>query len=144
VAVVAVPIIKRVQDVPQHEWDSTTRGTVRWWELVGGDTMPTKEMVVGIAEVPVGAGRPARGHTHEPAEVYYIISGTGEVVVDGETYALRVGDAVWIPPNAEHAAYNVGFCICLPKTSSAKSRIAFRVKRNNCAIFLIERFAMLI
>lgn len=104
----AVPIIKRVQDVPQHEWDSTTRGTVRWWELVGGDTMPTKEMVVGIAEVPVGAGRPARGHTHEPAEVYYIISGTGEVVVDGETYALRVGDAVWIPPNAEHAAYNVG------------------------------------
>ena len=56
--------------------------------------MPTKEMVVGIAEVPVGAGRPARGHTHEPAEVYYIISGTGEVVVDGETYALRVGDPV--------------------------------------------------
>ena len=70
--------------------------------------MPTKEMVVGIAEVPLGAGRPDRGHTHEPAEVYYIISGTGEVVVDGETYPLRVGDAVWIPPNAEHVAYNVG------------------------------------
>lgn len=107
--------------------------------------MPTKEMVVGIAEVPVGAGRPARGHTHEPAEVYYIISGTGEVVVDGETYALRVGDAVWIPPNAEHAAYNVGdeplkLLYMLPKTSSVISRIAFRVKRNDCATFFDTAF----
>ena len=81
---------------------------MRWWELIGGDTMPTKEIVMGIAEVPVGAGRPARGHTHAPAEVYYIVSGRGEVMVDGETYPLHSGDAVWIPPNAEHVAYNVG------------------------------------
>ena len=92
----------------QQEWNSASRGSVRWWELVGGDTLPTKEMVVGIAEVPVGAGRPPRGHTHEPAEVYYIISGRGEVLVDGDTYPLAAGDAVWIPANAEHVAYNVG------------------------------------
>ena len=104
----AKPVITRVGDVPQHEWNSSTRGSVRWWELIGGDTMPTKEMVMGIAEVPVGAGRPARGHTHEPAEVYYIVSGRGEVMVDGETYPLSSGDAVWIPPNAEHVAYNIG------------------------------------
>ena len=104
----AKPVITRVGDVPQHEWSSSTRGNVRWWELIGGDTMPTSEMVVGIAEVPVGAGRSPRGHTHEPAEVYYIISGRGEVMVEGETYPLTPGDAVWIPPNAEHVAYNVG------------------------------------
>lgn len=44
---------------------------------------------------------------HEPAEVYYIIAGKGEFAVDGETYPLAVGDAVWIPPNAVHVAYNV-------------------------------------
>jgi mannose-6-phosphate isomerase-like protein (cupin superfamily) len=81
---------------------------VRWWELIGGDTMPTSEMVVGIAEIPVGAGRPPRGHTHAPAETYCIVAGRGEVFVDGETYELAVGDAVWIPPNAEHVAYNTG------------------------------------
>jgi len=84
------------------------RGSVRWWELIGGDTMPTSELVVGIAEVPVGAGKPPRGHTHAPAEVYYIISGNGEVFVDGTTHPIASGDAVWIPPNAEHVAYNVG------------------------------------
>ena len=107
-AAVAEPVIRRVGDVPQHEWSSATRGNVRWWELIGGDTMPTSELVVGIAEVPVGVGKPPRGHTHAPAEVYYIISGSGEVFVDGTTYPISSGDAVWIPPNAEHVAYNVG------------------------------------
>lgn len=91
-----------------NEWNSRSRGAVRWWELIGGDTMPTKELVVGIAEVPVGVQRPSRGHTHEPAEVYYVVSGRGEVLVDDETYPVASGDAVWIPPNAEHVAYNVG------------------------------------
>ena len=107
-AVVAAPVIRRVADVEQHEWNSETQGSVRWWELVGGDTMPTSELVVGLAEIPVGAGCPPRGHTHEPAEVYYIVGGRGEVMVDGKQYPLRVGDAVWIPPNAEHVAYNTG------------------------------------
>ena len=104
----ASAVITRAGDVPQHEWSSASRGSVRWWELIGGDTMPTTELVVGIAEIPVGAGRPPRGHTHAPAEVYYIVSGSGEVMVDGATHSLVAGDAVWIPPNAEHVAYNVG------------------------------------
>lgn len=94
--------------MPVNEWNSSSRGAVRWWELIGGDTMPTKELVVGIAEVPVGVQRPSRGHTHEPAEVYYIVSGRGEVLVDDVTYPVTSGDAVWIPPNAEHVAHNVG------------------------------------
>jgi mannose-6-phosphate isomerase-like protein (cupin superfamily) len=102
------PVITRAGDVPQHEWSSASRGSVRWWELIGGDTMPTTELVVGVAEIPVGAVRPPRGHTHAPAEVYYIVSGVGEVMVDGATHSLAAGDAVWIPPNAEHVAYNVG------------------------------------
>lgn len=107
-AFVAKPVITRVDDVTAQEWAGETRGAVRWWELVGGDNLPTQELVVGVAEVPVGAVRPPRGHTHEPAEVYYILAGRGEVFVDGETYPLAVGDAVWIPPNAEHVAYNIG------------------------------------
>lgn len=104
----AKPVITRVSGVKQHEWNSDTRGHVRWWELIGGDTMPTSELVAGIAEVPAGVARPTRGHTHEPAELYHILAGEGEVVVDGESYRVQAGDAVWIPPNAEHVAYNVG------------------------------------
>lgn len=104
----AEPVIRRIDDVPSQEWRSASRGSVRWWELIGGDTMPTTELVVGIAEVPIGAGKPPRGHAHAPAEVYYVLSGNGELFLDGATYALAPGDAVWIPPHAEHVAYNVG------------------------------------
>ncbi|MFZ9730363.1 MAG: hypothetical protein ACO3CX_01910, partial [Ilumatobacteraceae bacterium] len=65
----AKPVITRLGDVPQHEWSSATRGSVRWWELIGGDTMPTSELVVGIAEVPVGAGRPPRRRVTAPRSV---------------------------------------------------------------------------
>ncbi len=107
-AYVTKPVITRAENVAPQEWNSDTRGSVRWWELVGGDALPTQELVVGVAEVPVGAVRPPRGHTHAPAEVYYILGGRGQVMVDGDVYEISVGDAVWIPPHAEHVAYNTG------------------------------------
>jgi mannose-6-phosphate isomerase-like protein (cupin superfamily) len=63
---------------------------------------------VGIAEIPVGAPRPERGHLHEQAEVYVFLSGTGEVVIEGESTAVSAGDSVFIHGNVEHMAVNTG------------------------------------
>ncbi len=52
--------------------------------------------------------RPPRGHLHSQAEVYFFLSGTGEVVVEGEATPVRAGDAVFIPGDTEHVAVNTG------------------------------------
>lgn len=46
-------------------------------------------------------------HTHEEAhpdeeEIYVILTGTGEAVLNGEAHPVAAGDAVYIPRNAFH------------------------------------------
>ena len=60
------------------------------------------------SEIPVGAPRPERGHRHAQAEVYFLLAGSGEVMVNGEITPVTTGDAVFIPGDAEHVAVNPG------------------------------------
>ena len=101
-------VVRHIDDCPTEEWTSPTRGSVRWWELFGGDATATNEMTVGIAEVPVGSTPPPRGHSHDATEIYVILSGEGNVVIEGKSTAVREGSAVWIPEGLEHYAHNTG------------------------------------
>ena len=101
-------VVRHIDDCPTEEWTSPTRGSVRWWELFGGDATATNEMTVGIAEVPVGATPPPRGHSHDATEIYVILSGEGDVVIEGNSTPVREGLAVWIPEGLEHYAHNTG------------------------------------
>ena len=48
-------------------------------------------------------------HEHEATEqVYYFLSGTGRMKIDGEMYDVREGDAVHIPPKVKHQLSNTG------------------------------------
>jgi mannose-6-phosphate isomerase-like protein (cupin superfamily) len=40
--------------------------------------------------------------------VYVILSGQGEVVIEGVSNPVRPGSAVWIPEGLEHFAHNTG------------------------------------
>jgi mannose-6-phosphate isomerase-like protein (cupin superfamily) len=101
-------VFRTVADSPVDSWSSPERGAVTWWEFFSGDTTPTDELTVGLAEVPVGSVAPARGHHHDAAEVYFVVSGRGEVVVDGAATPVGAGTAVWIPADVEHFARNTG------------------------------------
>lgn len=100
--------MRHVEDCTQEAWDDPVRGSVRWWELFGGDATDTSEITFGIAEVPADGHRLNRGHSHDAAEVYFVLSGEGEVVVGGETIGVSPGSAVWIPADVEHFARAVG------------------------------------
>lgn len=101
-------VVRRVSDCPTESWRSTETGFVDWWTLFSADRTDSNSMTVGIAEIPVGAPHPERGHQHTQAELYFIISGDGAVVVNGESTAVAAGDAVFIPGDAEHVAVNTG------------------------------------
>lgn len=45
-------------------------------------------------------------HRHPQAEIYYVLAGKGAVTVDGETHAVVVGSALFIPGGSEHAIRN--------------------------------------
>jgi len=101
-------VFRRASDCPTESWRSNDTGFVDWWTLFSADRTDTQGMTVGVAEIPVGAPRPERGHQHTQAELYYIISGSGEVVIEGEPTSVVAGDAVLIPGDIEHLAVNTG------------------------------------
>lgn len=101
-------VVRHLDECETESWSSPERGSVTWWELVGGDRTATDEMTVGVAEIPCGSTPPPRGHRHDATEVYVIVSGFGEVHVDGNVHEVRPGTAVWIPEGAEHFAHNTG------------------------------------
>jgi len=62
-----------------------------------------------LAEETLPAGAAVGKHFHrETEEIYYILSGTGEMTVGGETEAVSAGDAVYIPKGHIHTLKNTG------------------------------------
>jgi mannose-6-phosphate isomerase-like protein (cupin superfamily) len=74
-----------------------------------------------LAEARLPAGASTAAHYHpKTEEIYYILSGRGEMRIDAETAAVGPGDAVAIPPGRTHQITNVGreplvfLCCCAP------------------------------
>ena len=73
---------------------------IRWKLLVAGERTESEGLVTGIAEIT--PGEELRLHHHDPAETYYMVSGRGEMEIEGRTWAVGPGCAVYIPPDARH------------------------------------------
>ncbi len=82
------------------QWDDPARGTITWKTLIFGDVTPTDSLVCGIAIMQ--AGDTFALHSHPQAEIYFGIEGSVDVWVDGVTYPLSAGVALFIPGGAVH------------------------------------------
>ncbi len=72
-----------------------------------------------LAEASLPAGQATDRHYHAlTEEFYYIISGSGDIEVDGERRPVGAGDCILIPPGAWHqirATEDLVFlCCCAP------------------------------
>ena len=72
-----------------------------------------------LAEARVPAGSATERHYHKLSEeLYFILEGDGTMEIDGAARAIRVGDAILIPPGAWHqitAGRELVFlCCCAP------------------------------
>lgn len=65
-----------------------------------------RTLTLGIVEISPGAHTPL--HRHNCEEVYYVLSGHGEVEVDGIREPIHRGDAVHIPEKRHHHVFNRG------------------------------------
>lgn len=93
------------EDIEGIEFPSGRRGRVMYGEngKVNGEYF-----CQGYSVVYPGGGIPV--HDHETIETYTILSGTGEMYVDGETQPLKAGDSVYISRNLPHGLKNTGDC----------------------------------
>ena len=99
-------------------------------EFVAQDEAVVRELVSprnsslknqSIAEVIIPIGMTIREHYHKKTEeVYYIISGKGEMYIDGETEIVGKGDSIVILPEQKHKITSIGdedlimFVTCSP------------------------------
>jgi mannose-6-phosphate isomerase-like protein (cupin superfamily) len=74
-----------------------------------------------LAEATIEPGEATVRHYHrESEEIYYLVSGAGEMELDGERAAVAAGDAILIPPGAWHRIRAGGdgplrlLCACAP------------------------------
>ncbi len=66
-------------------------------------------------------GKEIEAHVDPMEEIYFVLSGSGEMSVDEEARAVKPGDAVWIPVGSSHALLNNGEedCVVLVVASPA-------------------------
>jgi len=73
---------------------------------------PLKELYmseeISLATVVIKAGKEAHMHKHpDLEEVYYVMSGKGQMEVDGKVYDIKSGDTYAVEPkDAPHKAIN--------------------------------------
>lgn len=91
------------EDIEGVEFPAGRRGRVMYGEngKVNGEYF-----CQGYSVVYPGGGIPV--HNHETIETYTILSGTGEMYVNGETQPLKAGDSVYIERNMPHGLKNTG------------------------------------
>jgi mannose-6-phosphate isomerase-like protein (cupin superfamily) len=87
-------------------------------EFIAGDGTQLRELLhpdkqaiairYSLAHAIVPAGKTSIPHSLTTTEVYYILSGVGEMHIDGETQLIEPGDAVYIPPHAKQFVHNPG------------------------------------
>jgi mannose-6-phosphate isomerase-like protein (cupin superfamily) len=96
-------LIRKLLDCPQFIAGDGTQ--LR--ELLHPDKQDI-ELRYSLAHAIVPVGQVSTPHALATSEVYYLLSGHGEMHIDDEVSLVEPGDAVYIPPNARQYIRNTG------------------------------------
>lgn len=87
-------------------------------EFIAGDGTRLRELLhpdkqqinlrYSLAHAIVEVGQTSIPHSLTTSEVYYLLSGKGEMHIDGEIKIVEAGDAIYIPPLAKQYIHNCG------------------------------------
>ena len=65
----------------------------------------SQSLSLGLYVLPAGATDPQNPHKED--EVYYVVSGSGSIQVDGEDRALTAGSIVYVARDAPHRFHSI-------------------------------------
>jgi len=66
-----------------------------------------------LAIAQLSPGKQLEAHVDPMEEIYFIMSGEGEMTLDDETRHVATGDAIWIPTGSRHGLSNTGKGDCI-------------------------------
>src|SRR5205809_8075978 len=95
--------VKNLDEAPAF----TTKDGSEIRELLAHRNSEIHNQSLAEARVPVGGSTLEHFHVRTE-EIYYITEGTGRIQIESETRAVRVGDAIAIPPGKRHKIWNMG------------------------------------
>jgi quercetin dioxygenase-like cupin family protein len=103
------PVVVESDALEWETWPAALvdrRGGVRWKTLLSGDRTSTDTLTLGIATL--APGQALQEHRHEQAELYLVLDGTGEVMLDESVRPVAPGTAIFAPGNVRHGIRNTG------------------------------------
>jgi len=68
------------------------------------DKRGINELTFSFAIIPPGSK--THNHKHDRGEVIYVVTGRGEVLINGETHKIEPDVVLWIPKNVMHQVKN--------------------------------------
>ncbi len=74
--------------------------------LISPQNSSTRNLSIQISTIPQGSEQPI--HAHDPEQCYYIIQGTGLLIIEDDVREVTAGDAIYIPSNKKHGIKNIG------------------------------------
>jgi len=80
-------------------------GDIQTHKLIGSDT--ENQIVEWVDNVEPGVGIPPHIHTKED-EIFRVIKGQVEIIIDGKTNVLKAGDTAFAPKNIAHSWKIIG------------------------------------
>ncbi|MGB3606723.1 MAG: cupin domain-containing protein [Psychroserpens sp.] len=100
-------------------------GDIQTHKLVGSET--NNQIVEWVDDVEPGVGIPPHTHTKED-EIFRVIKGQIEIMINGKTSILEAGDMAYAPKNIAHAWKVVGTEKAKMVTSALPAGIEFMFK----------------
>lgn len=88
---------------PPSSFPEPEKGNATWHTLLSAPSTASTSLSAGIAVCPANGCLAL--HRHKQAEIYYILSGTGELEVDGKRQRVVKDISIRIPGNAEHGVF---------------------------------------
>ncbi len=74
--------------------------------LIGETNSGSKEISIQITDI--DPNQMQFLHSHHQQQCYYIVSGSGLMIIDDESKEVKEGDAIFIPSNSNHGIKNIG------------------------------------
>lgn len=89
-----------IADRTPEYWEPDSDNNITYRNLLSRDVTDSIHIVQGIATL--AEGDVEKAHWHDIPETIHVLSGDGKGIVNGETFTLKPGDTVFVPPETVH------------------------------------------